>query len=317
MTAPPTTLLSFLVEHTPLSGDFLRVLGAFGAIWAKIGDDHPHVSPRPVRVDGDRDLDRVLPLGVRLYARVHAVPRRHRSAWPVELLATHVTESGTAYFVDKPAGVPVGPSSDNVRECVLSEVNELIGTSVRITSRLDVGTSGVLVLGDSREVVSRVNASLRDGKCTKMYAVLTRGRPACQTLRHWVRQNAPRGRGGMKMALVREWNGGTEPEDDKGGWCHAELVVESVESLWDGGAWESIVRLVTGRTHQIRIQYAAEGHHVYDDSTYAAVGGNGRIDAGGRLGPYAERHGLHAMKLSIQLDGSVMSIEAGLPWWRR
>jgi 23S rRNA-/tRNA-specific pseudouridylate synthase len=310
------TLLEFIAQYTAFSQAFLRELAAFGAVWAKVGNEHPHVSPRALRITTAGDWNRVLPPREKIYARVHATPRRHRAFRPVALLLRHSTKSGTVSFVDKPPGVPVAPSSDNLHECVLAMASCIVGEEVRITSRLDVGTSGVVALGSGRETVSLVNAALQQESCSKYYAVLTRRRPTGATLRHWVRQDAGRGSGVLTVGLVREWNDGREPEDDPGGWFVAELVIEHTEPMWEGTAWESTVRLVTGRTHQIRVQFAAEGYPVYNDRTYEVAGGDGRIVAGATLGPYAQRHGLHAAKLVVNLEGQSLAVRAGPPWWR-
>lgn len=316
--AADPSLLAFLAEHAALTPRFVRELAEFGAVWARLGAAHPHVSPRPLRVSDAASLARPLPPGAPVYARVHAAPRRHRARWPLALLARHDTSAGPVFFVDKPPGVPVAPGSDNLHECVLAMATTVVGFPVRITSRLDVGTSGALALCGTPGAVSLVNAALQDASCSKTYAVLTRARPAQGVLRHWVRQDARRGAGVAEFALAREWGDGTPPSDDAGGgWFKAELVVDGSEAVWGGAAWESTVRLVTGRTHQIRVQFAAEGWNVYNDQTYEGAGGQGCIDVGAVLGPYAEQHGLHALRLEMTLEEKPVVVTAALPWWRK
>lgn len=311
-----TTLVDFLAEHTSLAPGFVRELAAFGAVWAKVGAEHPHVSPRPLRISKEEEWGEVLPPRTPIYARLHAAPRRHCAMWPVTLILRHDTSCGTVFFVNKPPGVPVAPSSDNLHECVLSMASDIVEGEAKITSRLDVGTSGVLALGSSRDVVALVNAALQQASCSKHYTVLTRNRPNGRVLRHWVRQDTRRGSGTLKVALVREWDDGNVPADDPGGWFRAELVIESSERVWKGSAWESNVRLVTGRTHQIRVQFAAEGFPVYNDHTYETAGGHGRIDIGAVLGPYPEKQGLHAATLALTLEDKTLVVRAGPPWWR-
>lgn len=316
--AADPSLLAFLVEHAALSPRFVRELAEFGAVWARVGAPHPHISPRPLRISDAAALSRPLAPGAPVYARVHAAPRRHRARWPLALLARYDTAAGPVFFVDKPPGVPVAPGSDNLCECVLAMAPPVVGGPVRITSRLDVGTSGVLALCGTPGAVSLMNAALQGPSCAKTYAVLSRGRPAQGVLRHWVRQDARRGAGVAEVALAREWGDGMPPPgDDGGGWFRAELVVEGCEAVWGGSAWESTVRLVTGRTHQIRVQFAAEGWYVYNDQTYEGTGGQGRIDAGAVLGPYAEQHGLHALRLELTLEDKPVQVTAALPWWRK
>jgi 23S rRNA pseudouridine955/2504/2580 synthase len=61
-----------------------------------------------------------------------------------------------------------------------------------------------------------------------------------------------------------------------------------------------LVRLLTGRTHQIRVQLASRGHAIVGDPWY------GKKEAGLKL---------HAFRLSIPLpDGSKRQLELLPPW---
>lgn len=200
----------------------------------------------------------------------------------------------------------------------MAMAEEVVGET-RIVNRLDVGTSGVVGLGDGREAVRIANEAMKGAR--KSYLVLTEERPVEGILRHWVRQEKRRGAGVLERDIVREW--GKKPVDEVGGWLEALLEVESVEKVGDI-YWESRVRLVTGRTHQIRIQFAAQAHAVAEDNMYGKLRGDfdgakvplGRIVAGDTLGVYSERHGLHAMELEVELEGTTHTIKASKPWWR-
>ena len=52
--------------------------------------------------------------------------------------------------VDKPTGVPVIPAIDNLHETVQEMVQRCLQTPVFVTTRLDVDTSGCLVLAKSK-----------------------------------------------------------------------------------------------------------------------------------------------------------------------
>lgn len=298
----------------------------------------------------DEGLFQIVPVDTPVYARVHANPRRHRSLWPVRILYNdhahvnvhnerEILDEGGIVVVDKPAGIPTVPAIDNMRESLLIQAAEALQqtqggragdtarTDLRVTSRLDVGTSGAVILARTASAAMRVNTLVKEGLIDKRYRVLTAERPREGTLVHWSRRKADLGRGQLSESLIEPWSeappdgdnidGGDSQDMGAGStWRRAELVVERVDAVDGVPAWESSVRLITGRTHQIRQQFAAEGWPVWADSKYANVGGEGAIRAGGTLGDNAELHGLHAESLEFPWNGRRLRIDASEPWWR-
>jgi hypothetical protein len=94
------------------------------------------------------------------YLRVHCAPKRvpefHAADWRARVLA----EGADFVVVSKPAGVPAVPTVSNALECALAGAAAAVNLPgmLRVTTRLDAATEGVLVLGKDAAFVARFNA---------------------------------------------------------------------------------------------------------------------------------------------------------------
>ena len=123
-----------------------------------------------------------------------------------------------------------------------------------IVHRLDVGTSGAMVVAKSQLAFDRLQADFRARRVKKIYQALVQGYldPAAGTI------DAPIGRHparDFKMAVVA----GGRP---------AITHYRTLESLPRATLVE--LHLETGRTHQIRVHMQAIGHAIVGDPTYGA-----------------------------------------------
>eukprot|EP00607_Mallomonas_marina_P000001 CAMPEP_0182438628 /NCGR_PEP_ID=MMETSP1167-20130531/85904_1 /TAXON_ID=2988 /ORGANISM="Mallomonas Sp, Strain CCMP3275" /LENGTH=581 /DNA_ID=CAMNT_0024632077 /DNA_START=607 /DNA_END=2349 /DNA_ORIENTATION=- len=112
-----------------------------------------------------------LPVPSGSYCRIHVNPKRYPAAPRMDWSSLLLLSSSSLVVLDKPAGVPVSPSTDNLRENVQFQVSELMEREMWVTGRLDVCTSGVVVLG-TREGAREVNKCLRERRVQKTYIVL-------------------------------------------------------------------------------------------------------------------------------------------------
>jgi hypothetical protein len=110
------------------------------------------------------------------YIRVHASPRRYPEVysydWQEALI--HVDIEGGFVVVHKPRGVPVAPTIDNAKECVVTQVEEILDVKLLPTHRMDVDTSGLLVLATKRKFVGKFNHELKNGNVQRNYRALVR-----------------------------------------------------------------------------------------------------------------------------------------------
>ena len=161
-----------------------------------------------------------------------------------------------------------------------------------IVSRLDVGTSGAMVVAKSELAYSRLKHAFRDREVAKTYHAVVAGHP--EPMRGTI--DAPIGR-----HPSREWRMAVI-EGGKSAVTHYDVV----EML--PGASLVEVGLETGRTHQIRVHMAAIGHPCVGDTFYGADPGQAE-----RLG--LTRQWLHAHRLGFAhpRTGHPVLVEAPYP----
>ena len=191
--------------------------------------------------------------------------------------------------VDKPVGVAAHPSVGWSGPTVLGGLAaagyriSTSGASERqgIVSRLDVGTSGLMVVCKSEYAYSVLKRAFKQRTVDKTYHALVQGLP--DPLQGTI--DAPIGRHpghDYKFAVM---------DSGKPAVTHYELT----EAYRHASLLE--VHLETGRTHQIRVHMAALKHPCVGDPLYGAD-----PTLGARLG--LERQWLHAMGLGFVHPGS-------------
>lgn len=164
--------------------------------------------------------------------------------------------------IDKPVGVAAHPSPGWVGPTVvgaLAGAGYRISTSgaperVGIVHRLDVGTSGAMVVAKSEHAYTALKRAFKERTVEKQYHALVQGLP--DPLEGTI--DAPIGRHpahDWKFAVL---------EDGRPSVTHY-TVVEAF-----GKASLVRVRLETGRTHQIRVHFSALRHPCAGDLTYGA-----------------------------------------------
>lgn len=209
------------------------------------------------------------------YLRVHVHIKRFPRCYEVDWRSRVIAQTEAYLVLDKPAGVPVGGAVDNIVECCSVFTARSLGLSntLRLTHQLDNCTEGCVVLAKSKEFSSEFHALLRKREVQKYYLALAAAPVPLGRITHFM-QPSPR--------HPRIVSSAPYP-----GWARCELeVLECKEVLWpateaeakyrikDSGwetkkfAYECKVEILTGRTHQIRAQFAALGAPLIGDSMY-------------------------------------------------
>ncbi len=228
---------------------------------------------------------------------------------PTDMSIDIVYEDADCVVIDKPAGLVVHPAMGHRRDTLvngllarypemMSMVDPETDARIRpgIVHRLDKDTSGLLVVARHERARVALKRQFAARQVEKVYLALVYGRiaePAAQISASIGRDPHRR----QRMAVSAD---GRE----------AITSYETQEYLFTlHGAREHFTlvraRLVTGRTHQIRVHLAHIGHPVVGDAVY------GRR----RSRVACPRQFLHAWRLGFALpgDGRQVSFESPLP----
>ena len=211
-----------------------------------------------------------------------------------------VYDDADIVVIDKPVGVAAHPSLGWSGPDVLSH---LAGAGFRISTsgvaerrgivqRLDVGTSGLMVIAKSEYAYTILKRAFRSRSVEKIYHALVQGHP--DPFEGTI--DAPIGRppgADYKMAVM-----------DKG--RHSITHYSTLEAFVAATLLE--IKLETGRTHQIRVHMSAIRHPCMGDVMYGADPVlAAKLDL--------ERQWLHAVRLSFvhPSSGELMEFESAYP----
>jgi 23S rRNA pseudouridine1911/1915/1917 synthase len=195
--------------------------------------------------------------------------------------------------VDKPAGLVVHPAPSHRGETLVGLLGELAGggegSRPGIVHRLDKDTSGLMLVARNDSSQRALAAQIKARQVVREYLALVEG--ALESRSGTI--DAPLGRD-RRRRTRRAVRGAGERE--------ARTHFEVIEVL----PADTLVRarLETGRTHQVRVHFAAIGHPVAGDPEYGGRGRHGLT-----------RQFLHSARLSFRhpATGEEMSFESALP----
>ena len=168
-----------------------------------------------------------------------------------------ILEQNAAYVVCiKPAGIP---SQGEGPEAMPARLAAEVGGEIYPVHRLDQAVGGVMVYARTKQAAAALSRAIQEGRMEKEYlAVLTKPMAeASGTLRDLLYHDRVKNK---TYVVKRKRNGVKE----------AVLDYETLAS----GAEGTLIRvhLHTGRTHQIRVQFAARGCPLAGDGKYGGRG---------------------------------------------
>jgi 23S rRNA pseudouridine1911/1915/1917 synthase len=235
--------------------------------------------------------------GDELRVRVASVPKRaapKAEPLPIEVLY----EDDDLMAVNKPAGLVVHPTYKNTSGTLINGLLERArawpaGSTPALLGRLDKQTSGVVIVTKRSDIHAALQRAMAARRVDKDYLAIVVGKPSPA-------------RGTIDLALDRDpWDRRRITVTDRGG----QPSVTKYERLATTGGFSTVrCRLITGRTHQIRVHLAARGWPIVGDATY---GRDSRQLKAGAM----NRQALHAWRMTFRQPrtGRELSIEAPIP----
>jgi 23S rRNA pseudouridine955/2504/2580 synthase len=206
-----------------------------------------------------------------------------------------VHEDHALLVVDKPAGVAVHGGS-GVSFGVIESLRAARPQAkyLELAHRLDRDTSGLLVVAKKRSALVELHRMLRDGKIEKVYLAMAKGRWEGKTRE--IRESLHKyvNAQGERRVSVHE---------------DGMAAVTQVKRLKANDDFSFLeIRLLTGRTHQIRVHLAHAGHPILGDDKYGDFELNHRLEKTG-----VRRLFLHASRLAFSHPLSRESMKLGAP----
>lgn len=200
-----------------------------------------------------------------------------------------VYEDNDLIVIDKPAGLVVHPAaghpSGTLVNAILARCPDLgpIKGTIRpgIVHRLDKDTSGLMVIAKNDAAHANLSRQIKQRSLRKRYVALVAG----HLLPDRGAIDAPIGRHPKDRKRMAVVSGGREARTEY-------RVIRYFDDY-------TLVEVMpeTGRTHQIRVHFAAIGHPVFGDPVY------------GKKSPLLGRQFLHACKLGFSLPSSGEYVE--------
>ena len=211
-----------------------------------------------VRVNGSRSKpDRRLKIndGIRIRPyRKEEKPLNTPSNSLISLLKESIIYNNDSVLIlDKPSGI-ASHGGSGLKLGLIEAVRQIDSKfkNAQLVHRLDRGTSGCIVLSLKRSVLRRLNTEMREGRVEKKYLAVVEGK--------WPHKEVCISSNLKKNQLRSGEREVVETPDGKSSTTEFKLL-ESNNKL-------SLLEcsLLTGRTHQIRVQASNEGFPVIGDS---------------------------------------------------
>lgn len=164
--------------------------------------------------------------------------------------------------VKSPGVLSQNAADGNNEPNMLDLVSEHIGSMADLVHRLDRCTGGVMLFSKNKKATGVLSSSISDkDKCVKEYLAVVSGEPECDEgeLKDYLFKDS---RAGKSFVVSGSRRGAKDA-------CLKYKVLG--KAMGERGVLSLVkIRLGTGRTHQIRVQFSSRGMPVVGDGKYGS-----------------------------------------------
>ncbi len=212
------------------------------------------------------------------------------------LLASRIIyEDDYLLILNKPSGMSVHVGS-TVRVGVIEALRHMYPhlPQLELAHRLDSETSGCLVIAKKRKILREIHQLLRQGEIKKIYVALTLGK--------WKKSERV-----VDVPLHKDYQDGAKHVVEVSNSGKSALTIFSTLKEFKTASLMEVA-LFTGRTHQIRVHAAHQGHPIAGDERYGDAEFNQQTR---KLG--LKRMFLHARSIEFILPSTQQRITVTAP----
>ena len=139
-----------------------------------------------------------------------------------------------------------------IKEYIKEKYNKPGNVYLGLVHRLDRPVQGIMVYAKTSKAAARLSEQIRKNELSKHYLAVING-------------IMPEKKGTFRDYLIKDTNGNTSITDKE----HGKESILEYEVLSEKNNYSLVrIKLITGRHHQIRVQFASRGYPLVGDNRY-------------------------------------------------
>jgi tRNA pseudouridine32 synthase/23S rRNA pseudouridine746 synthase len=181
-----------------------------------------------------------------------------------ELSVLHISER--LIVLDKPSGLLTVPGRGSTKaDCLLSRVHVKYPDAM-IVHRLDMATSGIVVMGRGPKYQRALSILFQERKVRKRYEALVDGQWKTTT------------EGEINLPMRADWPNRPRQKIDRLSGRPSQTLYRIISSDTSNDVSRIELMPVTGRTHQLRVHMESIGHPILGDELYGTERSRSKAD---------------------------------------